>query len=227
MFLGSLVNFGAILAGSLVGVLLKKVFPERVSNMVFQAAGLATLFLGVKMAFEVKDLLTVILSLIIGGIVGGFLSLERRFEGLVDRIKARAAISSGTFTEGFVTSSLLFCVGSMAIVGSIDSGLRNEHTVLLTKSILDGFISIVFATRYGYGVIFSAFSVLLYQGSLTLLASVSRDFFTPIMISQLTATGGLVIMGIGINLLELKKIPVLNFVPSLLVVVFMTMFFVH
>jgi len=226
MPVGNIVNGVLIIVGSVVGLILKDRFPDKVKLMIFQMLGISTLIIGIQMTFQVKDIVIVIFSLIIGGIIGEVIDIERYFERLVDKIKNSLGVSSHSFTEGFVTASLVYCVGSMAIIGSLDEGLRNDHTVLLTKAVLDGALSIVFAATYGIGVLFSFISVVLYQGSITLFAKMSESFFTPLLIAQLTATGGAMVACIGINLLEIKKIKVANVLPAMIVVVILTLIFV-
>lgn len=226
MPIGNLVNGLLIIVGSVIGIVLKDKFPDKIKLMIFQMLGISTLIIGIQMTFQVKDIVIVIFSLIIGGIIGELIDIELRFERLVDRIKNRLKLSSHSFTEGFVNASLVYCVGSMAIIGSLNEGLRNDHSVLLTKAILDGALSIVFAATYGIGVLFSFISVLLYQGSITYFARLSESFFTPLLIAQLTATGGAMVACIGINLLEIKKIKVANVLPSMVVVIILTIVFV-
>ena len=153
------------------------------------------------------------------------LKLEDLFNRLGEILKSRVKSRNALFTDGFVTASLIFCVGSMAIVGSFDEGLRNDPSILLSKSILDGFASIALASTYGIGVIFSAIPVFIYQYGLTLFASLFRDVFSPVLINELTAVGGLLILGIGINLMKIKYIKISNLLPSLAVVVILVLVF--
>lgn len=227
MPIGTFINAGAIIAGSILGMLLKNSFPEKIKRIIFQVLGLSTIIIGVQMAFEVKNILVLIFSLAIGGIIGELCNLEINFEKFIEYIKSKSKskLTSGKFSEGLITATLIFCIGSMAIIGSIDEGLRGNKTILLTKSILDGFMSIVLASTYGIGVLFSFVFIILYQGSITVLAYYSQSFFTPLLISQMTAVGGVMIIGIGINILEIRKINVLNLLPSLVVVVILTLIF--
>jgi len=221
MPLGTIVNAAAVIAGSTIGTLLGKRLPGRIRRIVFQALGLATLVIGMRMAFETKGVLVLIFSLILGGITGELLRLTERAEGLAGRLKR----SAEGFGEGLVTAFVIFCVGSMTIVGAIDEGLRGDHTILLTKSVLDGFTSIALASTYGFGVGFAAVPLFLLQAGITLLASMSRRFFTPLLVSGLTSVGGAMIIGIGINLLEIKRIRVINLMPALVWVLILTRFF--
>lgn len=218
IYTGTLINVLLITIGSIVGLILRQKFPERLRDILFQISGLITLFLGIQMALEMKNLIIVVFSLIGGGIIGELLLIDDRIERLTDKIKNRFAKNHTGFTEGFITASLIYCIGSMAILGSIDSGLRNNHTILITKGILDGFMSIVLSSTYGIGVLFSIIPVGLYQGSITAASSITQNFFTPFIISQLTGTGGILIMGLGFVLLNIKKIKVMNISPALILV---------
>jgi len=160
-----------------------------------------------------------IFSLIIGGVIGETINIDLRIEALSNKLKRAVGSKSNTFTEGLLTAFLLFCVGSMAILGSINEGIRGDHSLLLTKSILDGFSAIALASTFGVGVIFSTIPLLIYQGSITLFANAFQKLFSPVIINELTAVGGLLIVGIGLNLLEIKKIKVTNLLPALLIAI--------
>ncbi len=222
---GSLVNALAIIAGGTVGLLLHGRFPERFREVVFQGLGLCVTVLGLQMALKAQNILVVIFSLLIGGLIGEALRLEDRLEGVGDRVKALMKSKNPRFTEGLVTASLIFCIGAMAIVGSFDEGLRGDPSVLITKSVLDGFASLALASSFGAGVIFSFVPVFVYQGSLTLFAGAFQSLFSPGLIAQLTAVGGVLILGIGITLLDIKRIKLSNLLPALVVAVVLSFFF--
>jgi len=213
---GSIVNGIAIIAGSLIGLLLHRSFPARIKDIVFQGIGLSILVIGIQMALSVSDVLALVFSVLIGAVIGEALGLEDRLERAGGWIKARLGSSDERFTQGMVTATLIFCVGSMAIVGAIDEGIRSDPSLLYTKSVLDGFTSVALASTYGVGVLFSFVPVLLYQGALTLLAYQAQGLFPTAAIAQLTATGGVLIIGLGLNLLEIKRIRVTNLLPCLL-----------
>src|SRR5512142_355686 len=213
MPLGTLANAAAIVAGSLVGLLMHGRFPEPVKKIVFQGLGLSVLIIGLQMALKMDRPLLVVFSLVLGGITGELLRIEDRLESLGDKVKALARSRNALFTDGLVSASLIYCVGSMAILGSLDDGLRGDPTILLTKATLDGFASIPLASTYGIGVMFSAVPVLLYQGAITLAAGSMREVVTPQLLTQITATGGLLILSIGVNLLGFARIKVGNFLP--------------
>ncbi|MES9994745.1 DUF554 family protein [Desulfovibrio aminophilus] len=223
--LGSLVNALAIILGSVIGMLLHNRFPERVRTIVFQGLGLCVLLIGIQMALKVENILILIFSVLLGGILGELLNLEGLFEILAGRLKAVVRSKNAAFTDGLITSSLIFCIGAMAIIGSFDEGIRGDATVLYTKSILDGFASVALASTYGAGVLFSFLPVLLYQGGLTLFAGVFQQYFSPLLIAQLTATGGVLILGIGFTLLDIKRVKLSNLLPALPVVVVLTLIF--
>lgn len=220
---GTLVNVGAILVGSLVGAALHARFPQRIQTIVFQALGLCTFLVGMQMALKVENILIVIFSLVLGGICGEWWRLEERLHHLGGWLRRRAKSRDGRFTEGFVAASLLFCVGAMAIVGSLDEGLRQDRTVLLTKALLDGFASVALAATYGIGVLFSCIPLALYQGGITLFAGQMQGLASPVITNQVSAVGGLLIIGISCGLLEIKTIRLASLLPALLIVIVLTL----
>ena len=222
---GSLVNAGAIIAGGLIGCMLRSHFPERIRRIVFQGLGLCVVLIGLQMAFKAENLIVVTFAILLGGITGELMGLKELFERIGNRFKRAVRSKDENFTDGLVTSSLIFCIGAMAIVGSLEEGLRGDPTVLFNKAILDGFASVALAATFGPGVIFSFIPVLLYQGGMTLGAGAAQQYFTPAMINQLTATGGLLILGIGINLLELTEIKLPSLLPALAYAVVLTLLF--
>ena len=205
---GTIVNVIAVIAGSLLGLFLKGKFPERLKEIIMQGLGLATCLIGIQMALESKNILIVIFSLVIGGICGELIDIEKRLNEIGNFLQRRLAREDDLFIQGFVQASLVFCVGAMAIMGSIQDGINNDPTILYNKSILDGFASIAFAATTGIGVLFSAIPVLLYQGGISLLAGVVAQYLTEAMIVEMTATGGLLILAIGLNLLKIGKVKV-------------------
>lgn len=223
--IGTFINMATVTVGSIIGILLQQVFPENIQAIIFQAIGLATLLIGLKMSLAIPDgyLLVLIFSLILGGIIGEAIALQQLLHQAGDWVKTSLQVGDQRFTEGLITAFILFCVGSMTIVGAIEEGLQGKRELLIIKSTLDGVSSIAFAATYGIGVLFSIFPMLLFQGSITLLAGAAERFFTPIIIGMLNATGGLLIVGIGINLLQLGRINVENLLPSLIVVVVITL----
>jgi len=215
--LGTIVNTLSIIVGSLVGLLLRGGIPERYSQTIMHAIGLAVVLIGLKTALETHAILVVILSLVIGSVLGELLRIEDRLEQLGHWIGSRFSKDSKGMAKGFVSTSLLYCVGAMAIVGAMESGLTGNHQTLYAKSILDGLGSILFASTLGIGVLFSAVSVFVYQGFITLTASFLKQFLLPHVVSQMSAVGGLLIMAIGIGLLEIKKIKISNMLPAIFI----------
>ena len=222
--LGSVINALAILVGGSVGLLLHGRLPEKMRLVVFQGLGLCVLVIGMQMALQGRNALLVVLSILIGGIIGEAMGLEDRFAGLADRLKGLVRSSNTRFVDGMVNASLIYCIGAMAILGSFDEGIRGDHSILFTKALLDGFASVALASTYGSGVLFSALPVLLYQGLLTVFAGSFQGFFSEHLIAQLTATGGTLILGIGINLLGLTVIRLSSLLPSLVVIVLLSVF---
>ncbi len=217
--LGVWVNVATVLAGSVIGMLAGKSLPEKFRKSVMMAIGLGTLAIGMDLAFETRNLMIPIGALVIGTVIGGFCDIERRFEAFAAKLKGAVGSDSATFVEGFVSASLLFCVGPMTIIGSINGGAFEDHNVLYLKSLLDGFASLALASALGIGVLFSAGTVLVVQGSLCLAAMGMGDFIHPAVAAELSATGGLIILGIGVTLLEIKRLPLANFLPALVIVI--------
>ena len=217
---GTLVNVGSILVGSLVGVLLKKGIPDRIQSIIFQALGLFTIFLGLTMAFESSGLyLLMIFSLILGGILGELFKLDTNTEKLSVRLKEKIKSSNPKFTEGLITASMIFSIGSMAIIGPMNEAIKGDMNLILTKSLMDGITSIILAAAFGRGVFFSVLPVFILQATVGVLSAYIEPYLNPILIKELTAVGGLLILGIGISILEIKKINVINLLPSMGVLV--------
>ncbi|MCX8130410.1 MAG: DUF554 domain-containing protein [Clostridia bacterium] len=230
--LGTIVNAAAIIAGGTAGILVKNGLPERYKTTVMQGIGLSVLVIGISGTLrgifdisqnhiiETQYIMTMIFSLVIGGIIGELLNIEQKMEKLgvwfqnrIDR--GKTSQSGSSFAEGFVTASLIYCVGAMAIVGSLEDGLSGNTSTLFAKSILDGVSAIIFSATMGAGVTFSALPVFIYQGSITLLAGFIKPWLTDSVINQMSLAGSVLILAIGINLLEIKKIKVGNMLPAI------------
>lgn len=218
---GTLVNTFSILLGGILGLALPKL-SQGIKTTVMQGLGLAVAVQGVMMTFKTNNLLIVIGSLVIGGVIGELLKVENGLEKLglqLERLVGSKA--KGKVATGFVTTTLIYCVGAMAILGSIDSGVRLNHDMLYTKAMLDGFSAIIFASTLGVGVLFSSLPVLLYQGAIALSATLITSFISAGMLdaitAEITSVGGILIIGIGMNILEIKKINVANLLPSVVV----------
>lgn len=217
--IGTVVNTVAVVIGGSLGLILKNNLPTRLTSIYFQAIGLFTLAIGISMVWELKHILIVVSSLGIGSLIGELLNLEKQTDKFSDFLKKKLRIGSDRFTEGVVTSFLLFCVGSMTIVGAIQEGTGVSSDLLMTKSLMDFFSAILLASALGIGVVFAAIPLLLFQGSITLLSMYASQFFTPDIIHGLTNTGGILLLGLAINILEIKKLRIMNMLPSLLIVV--------
>ena len=214
--LGTIVNVAAIVAGSLLGLFFGHLLPEKVHRTLVLGLGLAVILIGLQLAFQTNQPLVLIGSLILGGITGEALRIENRLENFGRRLQERFT-DAGDIAEAFVTASLLYCVGAMAVMGSIQDGLGGQPTILYAKSALDGTASIVLVSTLGIGVIFSVIPILLYQGALTLAAVSVQGLLTEPVISEMNAVGGLLIFSIGLDLLGIKKIPVGNLLPGIFV----------
>jgi uncharacterized membrane protein YqgA involved in biofilm formation len=215
--LGTLVNCVAIIVGSLVGLLFKNGIPEKYNQTVMQAIGLAVILVGIKSALGCDDLLIIIISLAVGSVLGEFIGIESYLEKVGQFLETKVSKNSDGFAAGFVTASLMYCVGSMAIVGSLESGLTGNHDTLFAKACLDGIVGIILASSLGIGVMFSAVPVLVYQGGITLLAGVLKPLLIPAVVSQMSGTGGLLILALGLNMIREKKIKVGNMLPAVFV----------
>lgn len=225
--LGTIVNTIAIIFGGLLGLLFGQALPEKIKRTVIQGIGLAVLLIGGSMALQTKNPLIVIASLVIGGVVGEWVDIELRLQHFgkwLERKFSRNGQVTG-FTKAFVTASLIYCVGAMAIMGSLESGLKGNHNILYAKSMLDGISAIVFASSMGIGVLVSALPVFIYQGSITMAAGLLQGILSSQVIAEMGATGGLLILGIGFNILEIKEIKVGNLLPAIFIAVPITLLF--
>lgn len=223
ILLGTIVNAIAIIIGSLIGQTISGM-KENVKNSIVQAIGLCVVVMGIEMGLSSNNFIIVIFSIVIGTLLGEWWSLEDKLEGVGNRLERWVGKKGqGNISAAFVSATIIYCVGAMAILGSLDSGIRNDHQLLLTKSLLDGFTSILFTSTLGIGVIFSAVPVFLYQSAITISAYYIQQFISDdlmgIMIDELTATGGIMIIAIGMNILGIKKIRVANMLPSIFIVV--------
>ena len=215
--LGTVVNALAIVAGGLVGLCCTRRIGDRYRQTVLQGLALCVLLIGGKSALSSDNLPVVILSLVVGGVVGEWLAIEARLESLGRWIEARFAdgsADSGDFARGFVSASLVFCVGSMAVVGSLESGLAGNHRTLFAKAIIDGVAALIFASTLGRGVLFASVPVLVYQGAITLAAGLLRPLLTAAAVAEMSAVGGLLIVAIGVNRLGIARSRVGNLLPA-------------
>ena len=216
---GTIVNVITVLIGSSIGIYLGNRIPDKLTKGVFQALGLFTMVLGFNMALKGQELLLIVFSLIIGTIIGETLNLDKSIERLSTTLKNRLKLNNPKFTEGILTAFLLYCIGSMTIIGAIDEGLGKGSQILYTKAMMDGFSAIALASVFGLGVAMSVVPLFIFQGGITLIAYFLGDFISEEIITELTAVGGILLVGLGINILEIKKIRIMNMLPSLLIIV--------
>lgn len=222
---GTLINAAAVLVGTALGTLLGSRLPERIRETVLHGLGLFTLVLGVAQGLEAfrppladvsrGAVLVILGSVLVGGVIGELLRIERGLDRAGEALKARFGRGQSRFTEGFVVASLVFCVGPLTILGSIQDGLTGDYQLLAIKSLLDGFAALAFASALGWGVGFSVITILVYQGALSLSASALAGAFSDAMIAAMSAVGGILIIGIGLRLLALREVRVANLLPAL------------
>ena len=218
--LGTIVNTLAVAAGGAIGLLLKKGIPQKITDAVMQGLALCVIFMGVSGALEGSKTLAMIVAMALGAVVGTLLDLDGRLNKLGDTIEAKMGPGGqGRIATGFVTASLLYCVGALAIVGSLQSGLTGDHSMLYTKSMLDFISSLVLCASLGVGVILSAVTLFLYQGVITLLAQALAPILTDAVIAEMTCVGSLLIIGMGLNMLGVTKIKIMNYVPAIFIVI--------
>ena len=222
---GTVFNCITVLIGSSLGLFIGKFIPQKLQTTIFNAMGLFTLYVGINMSLSTKHSIAVLLSLVIGTVTGELLGLEEKLNSLGDTIKAKIHAKESGFTEGFVTASLVFCLGSMSIIGAFNDGLRHDPELLMTKGIMDGIISVPFAGSMGLGVVFSIIPMFIYQAGLTFLAVWAEPFITPEFYANVSGIGGLMIMGIGLNFLKITSLKLGDMLPGLVYVVFFTKLF--
>jgi len=215
--LGTFVNTGAVIVGSLIGYFFKNLIPERYSDTIMKAISLGVILIGLQMALEVQNILLMIFSLFLGSLIGEIINIEEGLDKAGDFVEKKLSKLKGDISQGFVAATLLYCTGSMAIVGAIEGGLLGKHDILIAKSFLDGVVSIALAASLGIGVLFSSLSVLLYQGSIVLIAGLAKNLLTDVVVNEMSAVGGLLIMAIGLNFLLKDRIRIGNLLPAMFV----------
>lgn len=222
--LGTAVNVVAVLLGGTIGLLIKKGLPKRLETALMTALGLCTMYIGISGLSEGKNTLVLILSMVIGTLIGEVIDLDRRIGKLGDYIQSKFKNGGGSVAEGFVSASLLFCVGAMSIVGSLESGIHGNHEILFAKSTLDFVAAILFASSFGIGVLISAGFVLAYQGSLTLLAQWISPLLSEAAKAEMSCVGSLILIALALNMIGLSKFKVMNFVPAIFIPMFLCIF---
>ena len=220
--IGVVVNAVAVFVGAAIGMLLKKGFPEKLSETIMKAMGLITILIGIQSAIKTEDVLCVIICLALGTVIGELINIDKGINSLGDTLKAKLVKDNGkagSFTEGFVSTCILFCVGSMTIMGSLEAGINHDYSILFAKSTMDFISSIVFASALGFGVMCTSVFVLVFQGAITLLASALSNVLTDVAVVEMSAVGGVILLGLAVNILELykndKPIRVANMLPAI------------
>ena len=220
--IGVVVNAVAVFVGAAIGMLLKKGFPEKLSETIMKAMGLITILIGIQSAIKTEDVLCVIICLVLGTVIGELINIDKGINSLGDTLKAKLVKDNGkagSFTEGFVSTCILFCVGSMTIMGSLEAGINHDYSILFAKSTMDFISSIVFASALGFGVMCTSVFVLVFQGAITLLASALSNVLTDVAVVEMSAVGGVILLGLAVNILELykndKPIRVANMLPAI------------
>lgn len=229
--LGTIVNVLAIIGGCLVGLIVKGRLTEKISSTIMNGLALCVTYIGISGALKGQDTLQIIICIAVGSLIGEIIDIDKKLNDLGDMIEKKINSKRKSnvhekisIAEGFVTSSLLFCVGAMAVVGSLESGLKGNHSTLFAKSILDGISSIIFTSSLGIGVILSSIAVLAYQGAITLLAGGLSTILTETIINNMSAVGSLLIVGLGLNMLGVSKIKVANLLPAIFIPIIFGLF---
>ncbi len=225
--LGTIVNAAAILIGGTLGLLLRKGLPERVSGGIMQGIGLVVIYIGISGMLKGSNVLIATISVVLGGVIGMIFDFDGHFNRFAARLEQKLTPKDqggSKIAEAFITTTLLYCVGAMAVVGSLNSGLTGNHEVLFTKSILDGVSAVIFASTLGAGVLLSAIPLFLYQGAITLLAQFLAPVLSDAAVAEMTCVGSLLILAIGLNLLKLTKIKVMDFILAIFIPIGLVLF---
>lgn len=224
---GTLVNVATVILGSTIGLLLKKGIPQRFSDSIMKAVGLCVIYIGIDGCLKGENTLITIVSMAVGALIGELLKLDDGLNALGKKLENKISKGNGgenTIAKGFVSASLLFCVGAMTIVGSLESGLNGNHEILFSKSLLDFISSIIFAASMGVGVMFSAVFVFVYQGLITVLAQFVGPFLSDGVIAEMTCTGSILIIALGLNMLGITKLKVMNYIPAVFLPILLCLF---
>ena len=218
MFLsGTLLNAATVLIGGLIGTRLGARLPERLRATVVRGLGLFTIALGLQGALQTRNVIILLFAILLGGLAGSALSLDARLRGIGDALQRRLAAKGGRVSEAFVTTSIVFCVGPLTFLGAIQNGISGDARLLTIKSVLDGFAALAFAASLGWGVLLSVITILVYQGALAAGASLFAHALTESMLGEMSAAGGLLVMGVGLRLLEIKDVQVADFLPAIFI----------
>ena len=227
---GTIVNTVGVLGGSLIGLVIHKLLhrgiPTRYSERIMQGIGLCTIYIAASSLLDGSKTLVTVLSMVLGAVIGELLDLDGKITRIGQKLEGRFGGSGeGSFVRGFLSATLLFCVGTMAILGSLDAGLRNDHATLLAKSVMDTISACIFASTLGLGVLFSAVPLFLYQGGITLLSSVVGPYLTEGVIAEMNTVGSLLLLGLSLDLLGIKKLKLMNYIPAIFLPILLYQFF--
>lgn len=223
--IGTIANALAIIAGGIAGLIFKNAIPEKISQALLKATGLAVIGIGINLMLAGENFTLLIISMVIGTIIGELIDIEGKLDRFGAFIESKMKNKEGNVALGFVTCTLVYCVGSMAIVGSIQSGLTGNHEILFSKAVLDGITAITFAATMGVGVVLSGICVFVYQGIITMLASLMQSLLSTVVVNEMTAIGGVIIMGIGLNFIVANRMKVGNFLPAIFIPIIYYLFF--
>lgn len=229
--LGTIANAAAIICGALAGIVLRRGLPEKWQQTIMQGVALCIVVIGLQMAFKTANIVIVVVSLVIGSIIGEYFDIEGKLQKFGSWIASKVYHGKdGSFAaqlaRGFISSTLIFCIGAMAVVGALQDGLKQDPTILYAKATLDGIISVILTANLGIGVAFSAFSVFIYQGCLTLLAAFLQTVMTEAVLNEITACGGILITAIGINMLKILEIRISNQLPAIFIACLLAYIFI-
>lgn len=228
MLIGTIINCLAVAIGSIIGLTFNRVIPVKITNQLMKALGLCTIFIGVQGAFKGENPLVMVLSVVLGVLLGEAIDIHERFGNLLNRIETRFTKNKKgqtSLAQGFISASLLFCIGSMTLVGALNAGVYGDQSMLLTKSTLDFTSSIVFASTLGIGVLFSVGFVGIFQGGITILASLAAPLLSLATINEMTCAGSIILIGTGLNLLGVTELKLLNYLPAMFMPLLLMLFF--
>ena len=215
--LGAIVNVITIIIGGLLGLICKKGIPQRFQDILIKGMALCVLYIGISGTLQGKSPLVLVISIALGAIIGEVLNLDHNLNRLGNWVQGRFKSQNSPISQGFVTATLLFAVGAMSIVGSLDGGLRGDHSVIYTKSIIDGVMANILTSQMGFGVMLSAIPIFIYQGGIALLAGVLEPILNDIAVAEMTCSGSVLIMGLGLNMLGITKLKVVNYIPAMFI----------
>ena len=223
---GALANSVAVLLGGLAGIFLKKGIPDRFGDLIMNGVGLFTIAVGASFFLKSRNIMVVILSIVFGAIIGEWIDIEKRLEDFGGGLQKRLKESNpDKFIEGFMAATLMYCVGSMAIMGALQSGLSNNHEILYAKSVMDGIIALILSSTFGIGVAFSSIPIFIYEGGITLLASFVAPYIENAVVDEMTGVGGILLIGLALTVLDIKKMKVSNLLPALLLPIAIMLFY--